>query len=95
MATHSLVTVGDSTPVRLTPNGQTHSGMDITIQNVAASGYIYIGSNESVSDENYGFRLQPNHSWSVELSGKDHIYVIASAPDTKAAVMYVELESGF
>jgi hypothetical protein len=95
MATYNLVSVDDTTPVRLTPRGLTHSGMDITIQNVNSSGYIYIGSDENVSDENYGYRLHPNHAWSVELSGKDHLYIISSAPSMKAAVMKIELEYGF
>ena len=95
MATHSLVTVGNTTPVRLTPNGATHSGIDITIQNVNLTGYIYIGADETVSSTNYGYRLSPEHAWSVELSGRDHIYIIASAAAMKAAVFSCELEDGF
>lgn len=95
MATHSLVTVGNTTPVRLTPNGLTHSGIDITIQNANLSGYIYIGADETVSDENFGYRLKPEHAWSVELSGKDHIYVVGSADNMKVAVFNCELEVGY
>lgn len=96
MATHSLLTIGNTTPVRLTPNGLTHSGMDITIQNVNVSGYIYVGADETVSSTNYGYRLSSGgHAWSVELSGRDHVYIIASDSNMKAAVFKSELEAGF
>lgn len=91
MTTHNLVTVGNVTPVRLTPNGL-HSGMDITLQNVSSSGYIYVGA-EGVSDEDYGYRLLPNHAISFELRPVDALYALASAPDTKLAVLQISLES--
>jgi hypothetical protein len=95
MATHSLITVGTTASVRLTPFGDVHSGMDITIQNVNSTGYIYIGANENVSSTDYGFRILPNHSWSVELSGEDHIYVRASLASMGVAVFKTGLEDGF
>jgi hypothetical protein len=77
----------------LTPNG-THSGIDITLQNVNASGYIYIGGDSEISDTNYGFRIMPNHSISFELPGKDELYAIASINEIKVAVIKTNLESG-
>lgn len=91
--THNLYTVGNSTPVAVSPT-ITHGGMDITIQNVNDTGYIYVGSN-TVSTTNYGYRILPNHAISVELSGKAHLYVIASANDMKAAVLTTNLEEGY
>jgi hypothetical protein len=92
MANHNIYTVGTESSVRITPNG-IHSGMDITIQNVSSSGYIYIGG-EGVASTSYGYRLMPNHAFSVELSGTDDLYLIASAPGTQAAVLSVSLEHG-
>ena len=92
MTAQNLVTLSNSSITRLSPNG-THSGLDFTMQNVNASGYIYLG-NESVSDTNYGFRLYPNQAISIELNGRDSIYAIASASDMKVAVLSVALESG-
>jgi hypothetical protein len=91
MTEHSIITVGNSAPKRITPNG-VHSGMDITLQNVSSSGYIYVGG-EGVSAENYGYRLQPNHAVSFELPPKDALFVIASAPDLKLAKINIGLES--
>lgn len=91
MAEHSLVTLSNTDAVRLTPLGK-HSGMDITLQNVSSSGYIYIGG-EGVSASSYGYRIQPNHSFSIELPGSDAIYAIASAPETTLAVIKFGLES--
>ena len=92
MTAQNLVTLSNSSITRLSPNG-THSGLDFTMQNVNASGYIYLG-NESVSDTNYGFRLYPNQAISIELNGRDSIYAIASASDMKVAVLSVALEAG-
>jgi hypothetical protein len=92
MARHRMYTLGMEDAVMITPAGK-HSGMDITIQNVSSSGYIYIGG-ENVSSTNYGYRLMPNHAFSIELSGTDDLYLIASAPGTQAAVLQANLEHG-
>jgi hypothetical protein len=91
MASHNLVALTDSAPTRLTPNGK-HGGMDITVQNVNSSGYIYIGGDETVSSTNYGYRILPNHAISFELPSADALYAISSAP-LNAAVMMTGLES--
>jgi hypothetical protein len=93
MAEHTIITLDGETPVKLTPNG-THSGMDITIQNVSPSANVYLGANAQVSSENYGFRLKPDFAWSIELTGKDALYAVASAPDTKIAILRASLETG-
>lgn len=92
MAQHELKTIG-TTAVRLTPNGS-HSGMDITLQNVNASGYIYIGTNDAVSASSYGYRISPNHAISFELPTHDSLYAIASASGLKLAVIQTGLEAG-
>lgn len=91
MANHNLYTITDSVVTRLTPNG-THSGMDITLQNVSSSGYIYIGGS-NVSSINYGYRLLPNQAISFELPPKDHLFAIASDTEVKLARLDIGLES--
>lgn len=92
MAYHSLKALSNTSSTLVSPPG-VHSGIDITIQNVNLSGYIYIGSS-SVSSENYGYRILPNHAISIELNGQSSLYAIASAPDMKAAILGANLESG-
>lgn len=92
MTTTNLVSLSTSTPILLSPYG-THSGLDFTMQNVNASGYVYLGTS-TVSSTNYGFRLYPNQAISIELNGRDSIYAIASASDMKVAVLSVALEAG-
>jgi len=89
---HSLVTLSNTSATRLTPNGK-HSGMDITLQNVNETGYIYLGG-EGVTSSNYGFRIMPNHSFSIELNGNDAIYAIASTNGLSLAVLKARLEVG-
>jgi hypothetical protein len=92
MALHSLVTLSNTQSTRITPSG-VHSGMDITIQNVHDSAYVYIGA-ESVASSNYGYRLAPGSAFSIELPGSDSLYVITDTNNSKVAVLKTNLESG-
>ena len=90
MTAHRIELIG-AVAKRITPNG-THSGMDITIQNVNESGNIYVGG-EGVSTTNYGYKLMPNHAISFELPGLDALYLIADETDSQAAILSIGLES--
>lgn len=92
MTTHSLTTLSNSSATLLTPNG-THSGVDITIQNIHASAYVYIGGF-GVTSSNYGYRISPSHAWSVELSGRNSLYAITSVNGSQVAILNTSLESG-
>ena len=93
MASHSLISVSNSSATRVSPHG-THSGVDITIQNINDSGYIYVGGNDQVTSSSYGYRLSPNSAISFELPGKDSLYLIGSTTGLSAAVIMTGLESG-
>jgi len=92
MTIHSLTTLSNSTATRLTPTGL-HSGMDITIQNVHDTAYVYIGG-EGVTSSNYGYRIAPGHAISWELPGKDALYAITDTNNSKVAVLKTNLEAG-
>jgi len=90
MTQHSLTALSNATANRMTPPGS-HGGMDITLQNVNATGYIYIGG-EGVTSSNYGFRILPNHSISFELSSNDALYAISSIDAMNIAMIQIGLE---
>jgi hypothetical protein len=92
MTTHALTTLSSSAATRLTPRG-VHSGMDITIQNINNSAYVYIGG-EDVTDSNFGYRLSPSHAISFELPGKDALYAISDTDESQIAIIKTNLESG-
>lgn len=92
MTTHATISLSSETATRLTPNGL-HSGMDITVQNVDDSAYVYIGG-EGVTSSNYGYRIAPGHAISWELPGRDAMYAITDTNNSKIAVMKTNLESG-
>ena len=92
MTAHNIYTLSDTTATQITPNG-THSGMDITIQNVNVSGHIYVGG-EGVTTTNYGYKLMPSHAISFELSGKDDLYLVGETAGLEAAVITIKLETG-
>jgi len=90
MTIHALTQLSNTTDTRLTPNG-THSGMDITVQNISDTAYVYLGG-EGVSSEDFGYRLAPGAAWSVELPGQDTLYAIADTNGTYIAVLQTGLE---
>lgn len=92
MTSHALTTLSSSTAARLTPNG-THGGMDITIQNVSDTAYVYVGG-AGVTSSNYGYRLTPGSAFSIELPGKDPLYAITDTNGSSVAVLKTNLESG-
>jgi hypothetical protein len=67
--------------------------MDITIQNVDASAYVYVGG-EGVTTSSYGYRLNPGTAISFELPGKDALYAITDTDESQVAVLKTNLESG-
>ena len=92
MTQHALTTLSSSSATKLTPNG-VHSGLDITIQNVHESAYVYIGG-VGVTSNNYGYRLAPGAAWSVGLPGRNELYAITDTNNSKVAVLKTNLESG-
>ena len=67
MTLHAHTTLSNTTATRLSPNGL-HSGMDITIQNIHESAYVYVGG-EGVTASDYGYRIAPGAAFSIELPG--------------------------
>jgi hypothetical protein len=68
--------------------------MDITIQNVNATGFVYIGA-EGVTSSNYGYRIAPDNAISFELSGSDALFAIAGDVGSSVAVFKTQLERGY
>jgi len=92
MTAHSLISLSSTDATRLTPNG-VHSGMDITLQNVDDSAYVYVGG-EGVTSSDYGYRIAPGHAISFELPGKNSLYAITNLNGSQLAVLKTNLESG-
>ena len=89
MTTHRIVSLSTTSPSLLSPPG-THSGVDITMQNVNSEGYVYIGAS-NLTSVNYGFRIDPSHAISLELNGKDAIYAIGSTSNLSVSVLSTAL----
>ena len=92
MTAHNVYNLGETpSATRITPSG-THSGMDITIQNINSSANVYIGG-ENVSPDNFGYRIAPGHAWSIELPGRDELWLCSDTENALAAVLKTNLES--
>lgn len=93
MTTNRIVALSTTSPILLSPSG-THSGVDITVQNIAATGYVFLGGSSELNSGNYGFRIDPSHAISIELNGKDALYAIASTSSVSASILMTNLEQG-
>jgi hypothetical protein len=92
MATyHELVTLSNATATEITPAGSTHSGLDLTIQNVHATANVFIGG-AGVTASSYGFKLIPGSGFSVELNPRDELFAISDVNGSQAALLRVLLE---
>jgi len=67
--------------------------MDITIQNIDSSAFVYIGGEETTTSS-FGYRLSPGNAISFELPGRDALYAISDTDGTEIAVLKTNLESG-
>jgi len=90
MTTHAHTTLSSTSATRLTPNGL-HSGMDITIQNIDDSAYVYVGG-EGVTASDYGYRIAPGSAFSIELPGTNALYAISNVNSSKVAILQTGLE---
>ena len=90
MTQHSITTLSNTSATRLTPNGM-HSGMDITLQNVNETAFVYVGG-EAVTTTNYGYRISPNNGIAFELAERDALYAISDVNNAKLAMIKVGLE---
>ncbi len=87
---HNLITLSSASATQVGPTPR-HRGVDITLQNTASVGNIFIGNND-VSSSSYGFRIDPGCGWSVELSIYDTVYATTDISGTKLAVFMLNLE---
>lgn len=92
MTQHIVHNLNNTSATRLTPLG-THAGMDITIQNLDSTAYVFIGA-EGVTSSSFGYRITPGTAISFELPGKDALYAISDTNGTDIAVIKTNLESG-
>jgi hypothetical protein len=93
MASHNIYELNNTSPTRVSPQ-PVHSGVDITIQNLDASEFVYVGVDNTLSTTDYGFKILPNSAISFELPGTDTIFAIASGSSVDAAVLIIDLEAG-
>ena len=66
------------TPIDLTVSGVIDPLLVMSIQNIMPTGYAYLG-NEHVSSINYGHKLYPGQSFTIELAPNDKVYAVGDA----------------
>jgi hypothetical protein len=83
---HKTIDVSSS-PTHLTSWNVLRSRSSVIFQNVCDVN-IFIG-NSSVSTDDYGFRLLPEQTLSIELAAYEEIYAVSFVP-SRIAILVVE-----
>lgn len=91
MITTNLITINSGDVYNLSEGYD--AGFDITIQNVGITP-IYIGGDSEVNPEYFGYRIDPNTAFSIELSGQDDIWAYSDDNNGQIAVLRAHLEVG-
>lgn len=68
----------NSTPIDLTLTGVIDPQTSLSIQNIMSSGFAYLG-NENVSTTNYGHKLYPGQSFTIELAPNDKLFAVGES----------------
>jgi hypothetical protein len=58
----------------------------VSIQNLSDSGFAYLG-NEIVTTSNYGHKLFPGQSFSIELNSDDKLWAVGDSGVTVAVLI--------
>jgi hypothetical protein len=90
MTQHAILSLQQNIATLLSPKA-VHSGHDFTIQNLHASAYVYVGGSD-VTTNNYGFRINPDTSFSVELASYDELWAVTSVEGSQVATLFLSLE---
>lgn len=89
MIRHEVKTIVDSTAITLDPPNAIRSAYTLIVQNINASGYIYIGAS-NVSSSSYGYKLYPGQGITIELPSRSTMYAVGSEPDLQVAVLEID-----
>lgn len=68
----------NGTPVDLTYTGIIDPLTVLSVQNIMDSGYAYLGG-ENVSINNYGHKLYPGQSFTIELAPNDKLFAVGDS----------------
>ena len=88
MIRHQLKNLNVDTPVELTIEDNINSVCTLVVENINDSGNIFIGNN-SVSSNDFGFKLYPRQAFTVELRPYDRLYAVADS-DIQISCMSIE-----
>lgn len=80
----------NSTPIDVTYTGPFDRPSVLSIQNIMTTGYAYLG-NESVSSSDYGHKLYPGQSFTIELAPNDKIFAVG---DSGVSIALFKLDIG-
>lgn len=89
MIRHEIKTFADINATILDKTNQIRSAYTIILQNINASGYIYLGG-ENVSSTSYGYRLYPGQGITLEMPAAGFLYGAAETVGMQVSIMEID-----
>lgn len=86
---HRILTL-NTTAQRLNVKEVVDSRCTLSVQNIMSSGYAYLG-NESVTNLNYGHKLYPGQSFTIEMANGDSLWAVGDT-GVKVAIFIQDRE---
>mgnify|MGYP006269592995 CR=1 FL=1 len=90
--THSLITLNQTAQILTDTALQEipyEQELVISIQNLDSSHYVFLGDS-TVTTSSYGFRIDPDQTFTIVLSAKDEIYAVTDVGNTQIAILKVQ-----
>ena len=89
MVRHQVKSISSTEATSLDIAETIRSSYTLIVQNINASGYIYVGNND-VTSSNFGYKIYPGQGITVELPSRTIMYAIASDVDMSASIMEID-----
>lgn len=75
---HRIVTLNSTAQSLVNKSSAIDSRCTLSVQNIMSTGYAYLG-NSSVTTTNYGHKLYPGQSFTIELSKSDDLHGVGDS----------------
>lgn len=75
---HRIITLNSTAQILVNKTSPVDSRCTLSIQNIMETGYAYLG-NAYVTTTNFGHKLYPGQSFTIELSVGDNLYAVGDS----------------
>ena len=87
---HKIITLNSTAQSIVDKTSAVDSRCTLSVQNIMPTGYAYLG-NSTVSTSNFGHKLYPGQSFTIELSTNDNLFAVGDS-GVQVAIFEIDRE---